>query len=106
MIEIDKPKIATKADEKCEGGTAHPTKKLACFMFHLKIINIFWKMKYASYSKLSKELKNSNKILKVGQAVIELLIQINIFIVLIQNLKTAWPTKISMPFLSSLNNLL
>ena len=62
-------------------------------------------MTYASYSKLSKELKNSDKI-KVGQAVIELLIQINIFIVLIQNLKTAWPTKISMPFLSPLNNLL
>ena len=34
----------------------------------------FWKIIYASYSKLSKELKNSIKI-KVGQAVLELLIQ-------------------------------
>ena len=33
-------------------------------------------MKYASYSKSSKELKNSIKI-KVGQAVLELLIQTN-----------------------------
>ena len=34
----------------------------------------FWKIIYASYSKLSKELKNSIK-MKVGQAVLELLIQ-------------------------------
>ena len=62
---------------------------------------------YASYSKLSKELKISIKI-KVGQAVLVLLIQKenNILTVLICNLKTAWPTKISMPFLSSLNNFL
>ena len=41
--------------------------KLACFMLYLKIINIFLKKKYiyASYIKLSKELKNSIKI-KVG----------------------------------------
>ena len=48
--------------------------KLACAL-SLKIINIFLKKKlYASYSKLSKELKNSINI-KVGQAVLELLIQ-------------------------------
>ena len=65
-------------------------------------------MVYASYSKLSKELKNSIKI-KVAQAVLELLIQnehFDCFVFLIYNLKTAWPTKISMPFLSSLNNFL
>ena len=61
---------------------------------------------YASYSKFSKELKNSIKI-KLGQAVLELFIQKTFWKnVLIYNLKTAWPTKISMPFLSSLNNLL
>ena len=38
--------------------------------------------------------------------VLELLIQTHIFTVLIYNLKPAWPTKTSMPFLSSLNNLL
>ena len=59
----------------------------------------------ASYSKLSKELKNSIKI-KVGQLVLELLIQTIIFTVLIYNLKTAWPDKISMSFLNSLNNFL
>ena len=48
--------------------------KLACFACFLKIINIFLKKKKVSYSKLSKELKNSIKI-KVGQAVLELLIQ-------------------------------
>ena len=54
---------------------------------------------------LSKELRNSTKI-KVGQAVLELLVQNNISAVLIYNLKTTWPTNISMPFMSSLNNLL
>ena len=49
------------------------------------------------------ELKNSIKI-KVGQAVLELLIQKQHFDYLICNLKTAWRTKMSMPFLSSLNN--
>ena len=50
--------------------------KLACFVLYLKIINIFLKNNslYKSYSKLSKELKNSIKI-KVGQAVLELFIQ-------------------------------
>ena len=58
---------------------------------------------YESYSKLSKELKNSIKI-KLGKAVFELLIHNSILTVLICNLKTDWPTKISMAFLSSLNN--
>ena len=39
-----------------------PNQKLACLVLNLKIINAFWKMIYASYSKLSKELKNSIKI--------------------------------------------
>ena len=52
---------------------------------------------YASYSKLSKELKNIIKI-EEGQVLLELLIQTNILTVLIYNLKTAWSTNISMPF--------
>ena len=49
---------------------------LACFVLYLKTINIFLKKKYiyASYSKLSKELKKSIKI-KVSLVVLELLIQ-------------------------------
>ena len=44
-------------------------------MLYLKIIDIFfWKIIYASYSKLSKKLKNSIKI-KVRQVVLELSIQ-------------------------------
>ena len=60
-------------------------------------------MIYVSYSKFSKELKSSIKI-KVSQVALELLIQTNSLTVLIYNLKTAWPTKISLPCLSSLNN--
>ena len=49
--------------------------KLPYFLLYIKIIHIFWKMMiYASYSKLSKELKNSITI-KVGRTVLELLIQ-------------------------------
>ena len=67
-------------------------------MLYLKIINIFLKKYYASYSNLSKELKNSIKI-KVGKAVLELLIQKQHFDCFdLYNLKTAWPTKILMPF--------
>ena len=63
-------------------------------------------MTYASYSKLSKELKNSIKIW-VGQAVLDQVIDPNIiFTLLIYNFKTTWSTKISMPFLSSFDNLL
>ena len=57
--------------------TSYPKKapKLTCFVLYLKIINIFLKNNiYAFYSKLSKEFKNNIKI-KVGQTVLELLIQ-------------------------------
>ena len=41
-------------------GNCTPDQKLACFVLSLKIINTFFeKIIYASYSKLSKELKNS-----------------------------------------------
>ena len=43
-------------------GTAPPTQKWACFVLYLKIINTILKIIYASYSKLSKELKNGIKI--------------------------------------------
>ena len=43
-------------------GTAPLTKKLACFVLYLKIINNFLKMLYASCSQLPKELKNGIKI--------------------------------------------
>ena len=43
-------------------------------MFNLKIVNTFLKMIYASYSKLSKELKNVIESL-VGQAVFKLWIK-------------------------------
>ena len=77
--------------------------KLACFVLYLKIIYIFLKkIIYASYSKLSKKLKNSTKI-KVGQAILELLIQEQHFDCFDLSFKNAWPNKISMPFLSSLN---
>ena len=61
-------------------------------------------MTYASYRKLSKELKKQHQNLgrPSGSWVID---PNNILTVLIHNLKTAWPTKISMSFLSSLNNL-
>ena len=45
--------------------------KLACFVFYLKIINDFLQIKYASYKKLFKDLKNGTGIL-VGQAVFKL----------------------------------
>ena len=82
----------------------YPTQKLACFALYLKTINTFLKNNiYTSYSKLSKELKNSFKI-KVHLAFLELLIKTIFW--LNHNLKTAWLTKISMPFFSSIDNLL
>ena len=44
-------------------GLLHPLQKIACFVLYLKIVNPFLKrIMYASYSKLSKELKNNIKI--------------------------------------------
>ena len=56
-----------------------------------------------SYSELSKELKNSIEIRPGSSRVID---QNNIFTILIHNLKTAGPTKISILFFYSLDNLL
>ena len=56
---------------------------------------------YTSYSKLSKELKNG---IKMAKQFLSYLSNI-ILTALIHNLKTVWPTKISMPFLSSLENV-
>ena len=79
-----------------------------CALFQ-NYLHLFEKMisVYESYSKLSKELKSSIKI-KVGQSVLELIVidQSNILTVLIYNLKTTWPTKLSTSMLSSLGNLL
>ena len=63
---------------------------------------------YASYSKLSKKHKNANKIANnLNRSNGSLVIDQNILLtVLIHNLQTGWPTKISMPFLSFLDNLL
>ena len=50
-------------------GVLHPNQKLVCFVLYLKIINTFLKNNiHASYSKLSKELKNGIEIL-VGPAI-------------------------------------
>ena len=90
-------------------GTIPPTPKSSKIsMFWALSQNyqhLFWKIIYASYTKLSKEPKNSIKI-KVGQGILSYWSKTNILTVLIYNLKTAWPIKISMPFLSSLNNFL
>ena len=72
--------------------TSYPKKapKLACFALYLEIINIFLKNN-TSHSKLSIELKNSIEI-KVGQAVLELLIQKQHFDCFNLFWKIAWPT--------------
>ena len=56
----------------------------------------------------NKELKNNIQIYFAQQlpTILELLSQNNILTILIHNLKTVWPTKIPMPFLSSLDKLL
>ena len=57
-------------------GNCTPNHKLTCFVLYLKTINTFLKKKiYASYSKLSKELKNWIEIY-VGPAVLKLWIKI------------------------------
>ena len=53
-------------------GRLHPNQKLACFVLYLKVINTFLRKKYASYSKLSKEIKKGIKI-SVDQATLEIL---------------------------------
>ena len=55
-------------------GYCTPVQKLAHFVFYLQLSILSWKIMYAAYSKLSKELKNDIKI-KVGQAVLKLLIK-------------------------------
>ena len=56
----NKEKRISEEAPECEGGTPPPTPKLTCFVLYLKIINTFSKkLMCASYSKLSKELKNS-----------------------------------------------
>ena len=71
-----------KKKKKSYGGTVPPTQKLACFALYLKYQNLGWPS---------------------GSWVID---PNNILTILIHNLKSVWPTKISMSFLSSLNNLL
>ena len=56
-------------------GNWTPDQKLACFVLYLKLSTPFLKkIIYASYSKLSKELKNSTEIY-AGLVVLELLIK-------------------------------
>ena len=64
-------------------------------MHYLKMFTIFWKnKKYASWRKLSENLKNGIEVL-VGQAVLELL----------NNSRTTALTQTLMPFLSFSDNL-
>ena len=58
---------------------------------------------YAAYSKFS--VQGTQNDIKVGQAVLELLIKKHCFDFLIHNLRTAWLTKVSIPFLNSLHKL-
>ena len=82
-------------------GHCTPDQKLACFVLYLKVINIFMKNIYASYSKLSNELKKWHW--NLSRPISSWVIDQNIILtVLIHNLKTAWPTIISMPFLKFL----
>ena len=69
-----------------------------------KLIIIFGNI-IASSSKLYEKLKNSIEI-SVDQAVLELLIKNNSLVILINNLRTTWPTNILKPFLSFSDNLL
>ena len=55
-------------------GVLHLLPKIIMFCLNLKLSKDFWKMIYASYSKLFKELKNGIEIL-VGQAVLKLWIK-------------------------------
>ena len=71
-------------------------------MLYLEIINTFLKHDIRIFNcKLSKELKNS---ISLGHTVLELLIKTVFW--LIYDIKNSWPTKNSMPLLSSLDSLL
>ena len=84
-------------------GYCIPNQKCAYFVLFLKIISTFFKV-YTSYSKLSKKLKNDIKISRPSSSWV--FDQNNTLIVLIQNLKTACPTQMPIPFLGYLDNLL
>ena len=76
--------------------TSYP--KISMFLCSIsKLSTLFREMIYASYSKFSKELKNSIKI-KDRPSRSWVIDTNNILTVLIYNLKIAWPTNISMPF--------
>ena len=78
--------------------------QLVCLCSISKLLTPFWKYNNASYRKLSKELKNGIRI-EIGQVVLELLIK-PLFLLFWPINYTTWSTKISMPSLSSLDNLL
>ena len=62
---IERSVINSGLGKMLRGYCTH-NKKLACFVLYLKVINTFVKITYASYSKLSKELKNGIEILCYG----------------------------------------
>ena len=76
-------------------GNCTPNQNLACFVLYLKIMNTFLK-----------ELKNSIKVWIGIYSSSWVIDQNNILTVLIHNSKSAWPIKISTPFVSFLDNLL
>ena len=87
-------------------GVLHLLPKISMFCaLSQNISTTFWKINYASYKEVFKELKNGNEIL-VGQAVFKLQIKLSKCWFWINNSRTAWPTLIVMLFLSSLENLL
>ena len=71
--------------------------KLACFVLYVKMINIFLKnnmhltVNFPRNSKIASELRQAKQFLSYWS-------QTNILTVLVNKLKTAWPTKISMYF--------
>ena len=85
-------------------GTAPLTKNQHVLCSISKLSTPFLKMMYAPYTKLSKKLKNGIEI-EVGEAVLELIKTLFGLFWSITLKKNAWPPKISMPFLSSLDNL-
>ena len=84
-----------------KGGWGVPNQNRACFVCYLKMTNT-----WLPWSKLSEKLKNGINFILGSPVVLELLIKTCRNIVLINNSRTAWPTKISMLFLSPSDNLL